>query len=156
MRRITYHRVTSRGCNSVIAMKIQRSVEKSNDITRACVQSDGISPMTAGFLSRVILGASLDLLLVKPTREIILGLCRRPGRQRNFIAILITHSRAMYGNLATMGNRFSCRHPIRRRNGRVRMLIIGYVFAIPMCRPSLRRPREQYQSEVSHEVQPGA
>ena len=35
MRRITYHRAASRGCNSVIAMKIQRSVEKSNDMTCA-------------------------------------------------------------------------------------------------------------------------
>jgi hypothetical protein len=41
----------------VIAIKIQKSVEKSNDMTSACVLSEGIFQTTAGFLSRGILVA---------------------------------------------------------------------------------------------------
>jgi len=36
----------------MIAIKIQKSVEKSNDMTSACVLSEGIFQMTAGLLSR--------------------------------------------------------------------------------------------------------
>src|SRR6516225_4859824 len=35
-----------------------------------------------------------------------LGLCRRPGRQRNFMAVITAHPRAMHSNLATMETDF--------------------------------------------------
>src|SRR5262249_13847460 len=37
-----------------------------------------------------------------PAAKPVLGLCRRPGRQRNFMAVVTAHPRAMHGNLATM------------------------------------------------------
>ena len=37
-----------------------------------------------------------------PAAKPVLGLCRRPGRQRNFMAVVTAHPRALHGNLATM------------------------------------------------------
>src|SRR5262245_54289500 len=37
-----------------------------------------------------------------PAAKPVLGLCRRPGRQRDLMAVVTAHPRAMHGNLATM------------------------------------------------------
>src|SRR5207245_9114983 len=37
-----------------------------------------------------------------PAAKQVLGLCRRPGRQRELMAVVTAHPRAMHGNLATM------------------------------------------------------
>jgi hypothetical protein len=36
-----------------------------------------------------------------PAAKPILGLCRRPGRQRNFMAVVTAHPRAMHGSSTT-------------------------------------------------------
>src|SRR5262249_36426664 len=37
-----------------------------------------------------------------PAAKPVLGLCRRPGRQCNFMAVVTAHPRAMHSNLATI------------------------------------------------------
>src|SRR5262249_42328450 len=53
-RRTTYHRAANRGCKTMITIKIQKSVEKSNDMTSACVLSEGIFQMTAGLCHGIL------------------------------------------------------------------------------------------------------
>src|SRR5262249_35368868 len=42
-----------------------------------------------------------------PAAKPVFRLCRSPGRQRNFMAVVTAHPRAMHGNLATMENNIS-------------------------------------------------
>src|SRR2546429_3581683 len=62
----------------------------------------GISP-SGSRTARLLARRHVDQHQVHgPAAKQVLGLCRRPGRQRELMAVVTAHPRAMHGNLATM------------------------------------------------------